>query len=157
MSLHRYPTLFLSDLGGAQVLKHEEPQLGRCVEEQELEARRRYGWRQISFPRNGSVYSPPLNPSHKVERMTCLTELFNYTMKVELSLIDIVANSDPPGVLFRSPTPLICHKTQQNLAPVYFYFPFIIVSLTPFIVFVRLAYHVHLAYSQPLRSLSGGE
>ncbi len=63
-----------------------------------------------------------------------------------------------------SPLPVSVHtrslnlpQKQQNLAPLYFYFPFIIVSLTPFIVFVRLAYHVHLAYSQPLRSLSGGE
>ena len=58
------------------------------------------------------------------------------------------------------PTPLICHKTQQNLAPLYFYyfyFPFIIASLTPFIVFVWLTYLVNLAYSQPLHSLSGGE
>ncbi len=48
------------------------------------------------------------------------------------------------------------HK-EQYLAPLYFYFPFIIVSLTPFIVFVWLTYPVNLAYSQPLRSLSGGE
>ena len=59
------------------------------------------------------------------------------------------------------PTPLIC-KTQfsPNLffccSYFYFYFPTIIRPRTPFIVLVRLTYHL-LAYSQPLRSLPGGE
>ena len=58
-------------------------------------------------------------------------------------------------------TPLICKK--PNLAPtfflffyIHFYFPTITRPLTPFTVLVRLTYR-HLAYSQPLRSLPGGE
>ncbi len=60
------------------------------------------------------------------------------------------------------PTPLIC-KTQ--FSPNLFFFVFIIFiphsptrirPLTPFIVIVRLTYR-RLAYSQPLRSLPGGE
>ena len=58
------------------------------------------------------------------------------------------------------PTPLIC-KTQfcPNLFFCFyfcFYFPTIIRPLTPFTVSVRLTYRL-LAYSQPLRSLFGGE
>ena len=60
------------------------------------------------------------------------------------------------------PTPLICQN--PNLAPTYFfccfYFYFYLPTrnrpLTPFIVLVRLTYRLR-AYSQPLRSLPGGE
>ena len=62
------------------------------------------------------------------------------------------------------PTPLICEN--PILAPTYiffvviifypFTFPLKICPLTPFTVIVRLTYHP-LAYSQPLRSLPGGE
>ena len=52
---------------------------------------------------------------------------------------------------------------KPNLAPTYFfvfiflfYFPTITRPLTPFNVIVRLTYRL-LAYSQPLRSLPGGE
>ena len=54
------------------------------------------------------------------------------------------------------PTPLI-YKTQ--FSPnffFFFYFPTINRPLTPLIVLVRLTYRL-LAYSQPLRSLPGGE
>ena len=59
------------------------------------------------------------------------------------------------------PTPLIS-KTQfsPNLFFCFYYFypffPLKIRPLTPFTVIVRLTYR-HLAYSQPLRSLPGGE
>ena len=53
------------------------------------------------------------------------------------------------------PAPFICHKNNK-ISPLYFYFPFIIVSLPPFIVFVRLTYLVNLAYSQPLKSYLEG-
>ena len=54
------------------------------------------------------------------------------------------------------PTPLICNTT--NLASLYFFFlSYDFVSLTPFIVLVRLTYHVNLANPQPIKALSGGE
>ena len=59
------------------------------------------------------------------------------------------------------PTPLICkNQFSPNLFFCFFifilYFPTINRPLTPFIDFVRLTYRL-LAYSQPLRSLPGGE
>ena len=72
----------------------------------------------------------------------------------------------PPNL---SPLPVSVHTHSLNLsklnfAPTYFfvcfyfhfYFPTINRPLTPFIVLARLTYPV-LAYSQPLRSLPGGE
>ena len=57
------------------------------------------------------------------------------------------------------PTPLI-YKNQFRpnffVCFYYFYPPHKICPLTPFNVFVRLTY-LSLAYSQPLRSLPGGE
>ena len=66
----------------------------------------------------------------------------------------------PPNL---SPLPVFVHthslklQHKTNLAPFYFFLFYNSVSLTHFIVFVRLTYPVNLAYSHPIRSLSGGE
>ena len=57
-----------------------------------------------------------------------------------------------------TPTPLICNNETTKFSPFFLFLSFFynFVSLTPFIVFVRLTYPVNLAYSQPLKSFLRG-